>query len=101
MGSSRTYITEFGGSLNLPNLNYEEPDSSASGGGDVNCLRGMNDAVVALRRKGSAIKGAFHWHGWNNGDSFDFWAPANRNGSTKVRKILSDAFAETAAITVV
>lgn len=89
--STRTYITEFGASLNLPNLNYEEYDPSAAGG-NVNCLRGMNDAVLELKQSGLAIRGAFHWHGWNNGDSFDAFDPANANGSAKVRRILADAF---------
>ena len=86
--SDRVYITEFGGNLNAQNLNYEQPSATDN---DVNCLQGLDDGLTALRKKGVGIKGAFHWHGWDNGDSFSFWLPANKNGSTKVLKILSDA----------
>jgi hypothetical protein len=89
--STRTYITEFGADLNLPNHNYEQYDPSGSSG-EVNCLRGLNDAVVELKNKGLGIKGAFHWHGRKNGDSYDIFAKANANGAAKVRKILFDAF---------
>lgn len=86
--SSRVYVTEFGGALNVVNnLDYEEKSTDAN----VNALQGMNDAVVALRDAGHPIAGAFHWHGWNNRDSFDFWAKGNANGSTKVLRILKEA----------
>ena len=51
----------------------------------------MDDAVTALRHQGVGIQGAFVWHGWDNGDGFDFWAAANRNGSAKELRTLADA----------
>ena len=58
--------------------------------GDVNCLRGMHDAVCALRDEGAGIRGAFHWHGWNQGDTYDLWADRNGGGRAKVMRILRD-----------
>jgi hypothetical protein len=58
--------------------------------GDVNCLRGMHDAVCALRDEGGGIRGAFHWHGWNQGDTYDLWADRNGGGRAKVMRILRD-----------
>lgn len=83
--SNRTYVTEFGATLNVANLDYEQP---AAGSSDVACLQGMQDAIDALKLSGPGILGAFHWHGWPNGDSFSLPEPANRNGSAKVLKIL-------------
>ena len=50
------------------------------------CVLIHNDNVVL----GAGVKGAFHWHGWANGDSFGIWDKGNVNGSTKVLKILRD-----------
>ena len=86
--SDRVYITEFGANLNKQNLDYEQPTTTDN---DVNCLQGLDDGLTSLRRAGVGIKGAFHWHGWNNADSFSFWPPPNKNGSAKVLKILEDA----------
>lgn len=97
--SSRTYVTEYGADLSLANRDYEELEPSGTGG-DVNCLQGMNDAVVALKSAGVGIKGAFHWHGWNNTDAFNFFGKANTNGSVKVRKILADAFPDSGLVVV-
>ena len=47
------------------------------------------DGNVVWRRQ-FGIKGAYHWHGWKNGDSFSFWEDSNKNGSTKVLKVLAD-----------
>jgi hypothetical protein len=53
----------------------------------VNTLRGLDDALRALKADGHGVKGAFAWHGWNNGDSYDYWASINANGACKVREI--------------
>lgn len=90
----RTWITEFGanlrwkGSSGYANTCYNthvggsEPYSA-----DVNALRGLDDALRALRAKGEGIKGAFAWHGWHNNDRYDVWSPLNAQGACKVRKI--------------
>jgi len=97
--SSRVWITEFGGNLNMPNVNYAEYEPSGNGG-DVNCLRGIHDALLALRARGAAVKGLFHWHGWHNGDSYDFWDSGNVNGANKVRKIMADLSSATEPVEV-
>eukprot|EP01043_Picozoa_sp_COSAG02_P002345 COSAG02_NODE_54_length_43941_cov_54.857990_21_plen_340_part_00 len=84
--SNRTFITEFGGNLGLSNVKYEQPSTS----NDVNCFQGLDDALTALQQDGHGVAGAFHWHGWENGDSFSFWGEGNANGSAKVTKILKD-----------
>jgi hypothetical protein len=90
--SQRVFVTEFGANLNAANRDYEMPSTSD----DVNCLQGMDDAVTALRERGAGLAGAFHWHGWLNGDSFSFFEPGNKNGSAKVLKVLGDAAASQA-----
>ena len=83
-------LTEFGGAVDANNQYYEEPTTTNN---NVNCLQGMDDAVQALRKRGVGIQGAYHWHGWLDGDSFSFFEPANKNGSTKVLRILKDCCA--------
>jgi hypothetical protein len=84
----RTWITEFGGRLSDANPCYDtyvdgnQPDSA-----DVNTLRGLDDALRALKAKGMGVKGAFHWHGWHNNDSYDYWASGNTQGACKIRRI--------------
>jgi hypothetical protein len=90
--ATQVFITEFGGNLNVPNLNYEQP-AGASADNSVACFQGLNDGVVALRQAGFGIRGAFHWHGWLNGDSFSFFEADNKNGSTKVLKVLNECCA--------
>ena len=68
----------------MPNRGYEGPSTD----NNVNCLQGMDDAVQALRKKGKGIKGAFHWHGWMDGDSFSLFGAGNSNGRAKVLKVL-------------
>jgi hypothetical protein len=87
--SSRVWITEFGASLaDTTNTCYETYiDGTASPSADVDALRGLDDAVRALRTAGAPIKGAFFWHGWNNGDSYDYWSAANTQGACKVRLV--------------
>ena len=91
--SDRTYITEFGGTLNVDNTGYSQPSTD----NNVNCLQGMQAAVAALRRSGAGIRAAMHWHGWDNGDSFDLFEPTNENGRSKVLDILAAASGPSAA----
>ena len=57
----------------------------------------MQAAVAALRRSGAGIRGAVHWHGWDNGDSFDLFESTNENGRAKVLDILAAASGASAA----
>ena len=63
-------------------------------------LRGLNDAVDALRRKGASLAGAYYWHGWDNRDSYSFWGEEYR-GRPKVVRILRElsAMAKAQALT--
>lgn len=86
----RVWITEFGADLSDSNPCYNTNiDGSPSPSADVDALRGLDDAVGAFRAAGHPIRGAFFWHGWNNGDSYDYWSSANTQGACKVRSIES------------
>merc|ERR1712224_513428 len=90
--SSRVWITEFGSDLRITNRDgslrdYSCPDAS-NDDGNVNMLRGLRDALQAFKVAGRPVKGAFHWHGWPNGDNYDFWYDGNKNGASAVCKIL-------------
>ncbi|CAJ1389537.1 unnamed protein product [Effrenium voratum] len=68
----RVYITEFGASL------------TSDQGADANCLRGLAEGLRALP---SPVLGVYHWHGWHNGDSYDFWDPQNKAGAALVKQV--------------
>jgi hypothetical protein len=91
--SGRVWITEFGANLgDSSNPCYETyVDGTASPSADVDALRGLDDALRALRADGQPIRGAFFWHGWHNGDSYDYWLSSNAEGACKVRLMLSSA----------
>jgi hypothetical protein len=84
----KAWVTEFGANLGYNNSCYDTyDDGSHYWSFDVNSLRGLDDALRALKAGGHGVKGAFNWHGWNNGDSYDYWASINTNGACKVREI--------------
>jgi hypothetical protein len=84
----KTWVTEFGANLGYNNTCYDTYDDGTHyWSADVNTLRGLDDALRALKADGHGVKGAFAWHGWNNGDSYDYWASINANGACKVREI--------------
>ncbi|NVB77769.1 MAG: hypothetical protein HOV81_05185 [Kofleriaceae bacterium] len=87
--SSRVWITEFGANLSIQgNTCYETYiDGMPSPSADVDALRGLDDALRAFRAANAPIKGAFFWHGWHNGDSYDYWDGTNAEGACKVRLI--------------
>ena len=89
---ARTWITEFGANLGFSDTCYQTfEDGAQPSSADVNALRGLDDAVGALRAHGHRVKGVFFWHGWNNGDTYDFWKSSNEQGACKVRLIQSHA----------
>lgn len=84
----RVWITEFGANLSEANPCYDTYDAGTSAADqNVNALRGLDDALRALKANGHGVKGAFAWHGWDNGDSYDFWLSSNSNGACKIREI--------------
>jgi len=50
---------------------------------------GLDDALRKLRQDGNEVRGVFHWHGWHNGDSYDFWNAGNAWGAQLVQRIMS------------
>lgn len=89
--SNRTYITEFGANLSLGNYYNTYTNNTSWWGQNVNCLRGMHDAVIAFKNQGKAVKATYHWHGWHNSDTYDVWHSANSFGAAKVQSIQNDS----------
>jgi hypothetical protein len=88
--SDRVHVTEFGASLRMGDVyNTYTPDGSDASK-NQNTLRGFHDAVIALKRAGKGVKSTCHWHGWHNGDSYDFWETENRFGAAKIEAIQRD-----------
>ena len=87
--SNRVYVTEFGSDLSRPN--YDKEDPNFSDGGAVNSLRGLEIGLHALKLSGEGVRGVYHWHGWDNGDSYSFFGATNSHGSAKVRSILQNS----------
>lgn len=90
----KTWITEFGTNLGwtaqygYPNTCYGTyVDGKQPHSGDVNSLRGLEDALRALKAKGRGVKGSYYWHGWSNGDTYNFWSAWNNEGACKVKTI--------------
>lgn len=77
-------ITEFGASLR--DENYESSPRT----GQVSLLDGMRNAIKRLRARSSNISGTYHWHGWDNGDAYSFWAQKNANGANAVRTLQNE-----------
>jgi hypothetical protein len=90
----KTWITEFGANLGwtetygYTNSCYNPPaPDNRPYAADVNCLRGLDDALQTLKAKGHGVKGTFYWHGWPNGDTYNFWSIWNSEGACKVKTI--------------
>jgi hypothetical protein len=85
----RTWITEFGANLGYNNPCYDRFDKGdhKDESSNINALRGLDDALRALRARGQGVKGVFFWHGRHNDDSYDFWSSKNTQGACKVREI--------------
>jgi|GEM_PF-1555464 len=96
--STRTWVTEFGGALDENLYGYSDPtgcyntytDDTHPWSANVNCLRGLDDALRALKTKYGSVRGAFFWHGWDDGDSYDYWSPNNSYGACKVHEIITN-----------
>ena len=90
---NRTWVTEFGASLGYSNRCYDTFDTGDADAPsqNINALRGLDDALRALRTTGRGVKGVFYWHGRHNDDSYDFWSSKNAQGACKVREIESNA----------
>lgn len=89
--SERVWVTEFGSDLRKQKdgqpVDYEKDDASGDDG-DVNLLRGLHAALDEFKAERKPVKGVFLWHGWPNGDNYDFWCRKNESGAAKVSKIL-------------
>ncbi|TWU45591.1 hypothetical protein Q31b_07660 [Novipirellula aureliae] len=84
--SNDIYITEFGAALNRGDV-Y---NASSTRNGNVLALQGLQDALRNLKKRGQHVKETYHWHGWDNGDSYSFWDKDNHFGAEKIRQIQED-----------
>ncbi|KAA1260768.1 Cellulase (glycosyl hydrolase family 5) [Rubripirellula obstinata] len=82
--SNDIYITEFGTRLDFDKGGRTPPENSSQ---DHDALVGLREAINFLKGEGRPIKGAYHWHGWDNGDTYSYWDQANRLGALKIREI--------------
>ena len=95
--STRTWVTEFGADLQQNLHGYYDPsgcydtyvDGNQPYSADVNCLRGLDDALRAIKTNHGSVRGAFVWHGWNNGDVYDYWSSQNAYGACKEHEIIT------------
>ena len=85
------WVTEFGANLGwtsaygYANTCYDVfVDGNQPCSADVNCLRGLDDGLRALKAHGHGVKGAFVFHGWSNGDTYSYWPAWNSSGACKV-----------------
>lgn len=92
--SHKTMITEFGGALNQGDVYQEYHESGEDDFSNVNCLRGIRDAISSFESLQKQVIGLYFWHGWHNGDSYDFWGEANGPGKACVQQILATASSE-------
>jgi hypothetical protein len=88
--SHRLIVTETGASLDKNNKDYQQYDSNPNDG-DVNSLRGLDDCLTAMKKKGQGVIGVYPWHGWDNGDSYSFFGKKNSNGRAKMQIIEKNA----------
>ena len=78
------YITEFGTRLDFDATGKtSSPDPNL----DAYVLDGLRDAMKVLRSQNRPIVGTYHWHGWDNGDSYSYWESSNRLGAKRVRQV--------------
>ena len=84
--SDRLFVTETGSDLGKANKDYEQYDPNPNDG-DVNVLRGLDDCLSAMKKKGKGVLGVYPWHGWDNGDSYSFFGRGNANGRAKMQLI--------------
>lgn len=85
--SNRVHLTEFGANLCVGDVFEMYAPEGTVATQDQNALRGLHDALLALKKSGSPIKSSFLWHGWNNGDSYSLWNPKAAFGAQKVEQI--------------
>lgn len=70
-------VTEYGTSLN------QDPSET----GETSLIPGLANAIQHLNSKGSQITGTYHWHGWDNGDSYSYWHPDNADGADSIHTL--------------
>lgn len=84
---SRVHITEFGAKLTEGDVYDTYTDDGSEASKHRNALCGFHDAVHEFRKAGRGIRSSCHWHGWNNGDTFDFMAQPSKYGARKIQEI--------------
>lgn len=85
--SERVYITEFGASLLKISERETNQTNQAPVSRDMEALKGLQDALRAFHDEGRGVRSLYFWHGWDNGDTYDFFAKDNQAGAKLVREI--------------
>ena len=88
--SHRVHITEFGANLRMGELYNSYTSDGSIASQDQNALRGFHDATSALKKANKGVLSTYLWHGWNNGDSYDFFDEAGAGGANKIKTIQRD-----------
>lgn len=57
--------------------------------GSTSLLTGLPEAIRILQKQGVHLNGSYHWHGWDNGDSYSLWAPNNEHGAHAIQSLQS------------
>ncbi|SMP46307.1 hypothetical protein SAMN06265222_102102 [Neorhodopirellula lusitana] len=80
---NKIVVTEFGADLKRfhPRRRSRRPDK------DVAALDGLEDALTKVIKNGQHIEETYHWHGWDNNDSYSFWGEGNRFGAEQIRDL--------------
>ncbi|MCM2372606.1 sulfatase-like hydrolase/transferase [Aporhodopirellula aestuarii] len=61
----------------------EQPDK------DIAALAGIEDALAKAIARDQRITETYHWHGWDNHDSYSFWNERNALGAERIKAIQS------------
>lgn len=81
--SQCVHVTEFGANLQMGDVYNRYTADGSEAWGDSNTLRGFHNTLIAQKCAGMVVRSTCYWHGWNNGDIYDFWDPRSRFGVDK------------------
>ncbi|EMI57920.1 sulfatase-like hydrolase/transferase [Rhodopirellula sallentina] len=86
-------ITEFGADLSSFDPRRQMRRRSRRPEGqpdkDIAALAGVEDAIAKAIARGQHVTETYHWHGWDNHDSYSFWSERNALGAERIKAIQS------------
>lgn len=87
--ASRTYITEFGADLEVPESYEQEFPIGKEGYQDVNMLLGLQQGLTKLAQSWNPVAGTFSWHGFTDRDSYAYLRTDGKNsfGLSRVQEL--------------